>query len=1030
MPLAAAATTYGFSGAVGGGDFPACIGGTWSASGNTYTCASGSIALASGDRILPSSSIVVVAQNGGALAGNNTLGSAGAAVTLKSEWGAMALSGGNTAIFGDLATGSGAVSIAGNNNAIHGNLTSANWTNVTAANAVIDGNIAVAGPVALTNVTVKGSVSTTDKLTMTGGSVAGDISAINGVATNGTVVGGDVKLTTSGEISLTGGSVGGAVHSDCCAVTTTNTNVGNGISSNANTVSIDGGTISGLITTAGGGGVVVKNATITDSGFIAVQTSNVPITISNSNVYGSISGNNNVTLADHTTVFGDVTAGNWPDALKIDGTSQVSGNCSPYNARCGVIPIHHVRLTHTGAGVTCVGSNVIVTACYTADVNGVCTTATKGVGGNIVVRNGATTVTTVPFSVPAGASSSNVSVSVNVAQTVAFETSALSPAPSNPSTCWNSTTLTADCSHDYKDAGFVISETPAGPEAAIAPQTAGVGSATYYLRAVKKNPLTNACEAALLGTNAVNFAYECTNPTSCYSSDLMTVNGGTSTTIARNDNGGVSAWSNVSITFDGNGSAPFTLNYVDAGSITLHARKTIGTSTISGASGFVTKPYGIKIDASCNGTANGSNKPTSPAVGDDRFCPAGSPFSVIVTGIANGPSSPITPNYGRETTAQAPTIAWSLALPTGGAPGTVVHPGTFAPTDASTFTGSLTSTGLTWSEVGILKAIATVNYLGAGNVTSTAFVGRFHPHHFHTVPSGQSGCDAFAYSGHGSGLTVVPGQPFNVAVVAKNANGDEESNTTKNYSTTGGFSRDVTLSLPAGTAGKLYRGTTLGGGTVAAGAFTQGVGTVTSGDDTANRISFVFNNYLTIATDIPIHAEDADTGTTTGTDGTLNIRAGRLHLSNAFGSEKRTLTMPVQAQYWSGLTWVVNAADGCTELPNKNVFSFTDPKTDAATTLTGVVNAPLKLGGGKGDLTLSAPGVVGSANIAIDLGNSGGDQSCLNGHGGMAANLPWLRGANGSCPAAAANNSDPSARATFGIYTPENKRVIHVREMF
>ncbi|WP_153108775.1 DUF6701 domain-containing protein [Propionivibrio limicola] len=59
----------------------------------------------------------------------------------------------------------------------------------------------------------------------------------------------------------------------------------------------------------------------------------MPITISGSTLGSSssavnVTGNNKVTLKTSTTIYGNVTAGNWPGALSIDDTSTVHGVCT------------------------------------------------------------------------------------------------------------------------------------------------------------------------------------------------------------------------------------------------------------------------------------------------------------------------------------------------------------------------------------------------------------------------------------------------------------------------------------------------------------------------------------------------------------------------------------------------------------------------------------------------------------------------------------------------------------------------------
>ena len=86
---------------------------------------------------------------------------------------------------------------------------------------------------------------------------------------------------------------------------------------------------------------------------------------------------------------------------------------------------------------------------------------------------------------------------------------------------------------------------------------------------------------------------------------------------------------------------------------------------------------------------------------------------------------------------------------------------------------------------------------------------------------------------------------------------------------------------------------------------------------------------------------------------------------------------------------------------------------------------------GVGSVTLAAPssGATGTVDLALNLGSGSADESCLAGHpASSGAGMPWLRSRNGSCATGWA--SDPWARATFGIYSPETRKTIHVREIF
>jgi len=304
--ISAEATTYTMS----SGSRPTCSGGSWSSSGGTYTC-SGSFTLASGDSIQPSGSITVVAYAGITLSGNNTIGSSSVTVALQTNWGGISATG--ATIYGDLTSNGGAIN--------------------------------------LTNTTLNGSINTNGTSTLNGGSVTGSVTADNGITTtNGVNINGSVTAS-SGSISLSGGNVYGAVYSACCTVTTTNTNLYGGVASGqsssngGSTVTINGGTVSGAIYARGGSGISISNATVTSG---SITTTNVPIVISNSTI-GSASSvvnvttNNSVTITN-STVYGSVTGGSWSTAVSIDTSSSVHGTCqssvsstsspSTFNNRC------------------------------------------------------------------------------------------------------------------------------------------------------------------------------------------------------------------------------------------------------------------------------------------------------------------------------------------------------------------------------------------------------------------------------------------------------------------------------------------------------------------------------------------------------------------------------------------------------------------------------------------------------------------------------------------------------------------------
>ena len=267
-------------------------------------------------------------------------------------------------------------------------------------------------------------------------------------------------------------------------------------------------------------------------------------------------------------------------------------------------------------------------------------------------------------------------------------------------------------------------------------------------------------------------------------------------------------------------------------------------------------------------------------------------------------------------------------------------------------------------------------------------------------------------------------QPFSARITAKN--GLATPGTTVNYdgtaATTPNFSQAVTLS----DAPTLGLGSFAGTGALAASLFNAGV---------ANTLTpaYSFTAKLTAAQTLVVRAIDADSVSSAGyAEGSTALRSGRLRLSNAFGSEKSPLALAVQAQYWSGNAWVLNSADNCSVVPAAAVArsGYVDnkgaPTAAWNTTANGIVVA-----GGNATLTLSAPSplLTGSVNLALNLGTTAADQSCLAVQpASTGAALPWLRSQNGGC--STAWDRDPSARATFGIFSPETRKILHVRRIF
>jgi MSHA biogenesis protein MshQ len=328
-----------------------------------------------------------------------------------------------------------------------------------------------------------------------------------------------------------------------------------------------------------------------------------------------------------------------------------------------------------------------------------------------------------------------------------------------------------------------------------------------------------------------------------------------------------------------------------------------------------------------------------------------------------------------------------------------------------------------WAEVGTLNLAASLNagsvYNNAGlSVTgSVSAVGPFVPHHFDvevTQACSAAGKSAFTYSG----------QPFTTKVTARNADGATTLNHDGRSSMSAYFAKASTLTgtSSTGSAGSLS------GTAIAASDFAKGVATVTP--------TYAFTSKTTAPASITLSAAENAPGTvnsSAGSSGVAQVRSGRLFLSNAFGSGRTVLKVPAQLQYWSGKAWVLNGDDSCSVVPNDAVIlaRYLDSK-GAVTSAWGSVSATgFTASAGQGQITLSAPtgGATGSIDLAINLGDTTTDASCLSVHpAGGKAQRAWLRGPHGAC--SGAGPFDPSARASIGVFAPESTKLMHAQDMY
>jgi len=170
---------------------------------------------------------------------------------------------------------------------------------------------------------------------------------------------------------------------------------------------------------------------------------------------------------------------------------------------------------------------------------------------------------------------------------------------------------------------------------------------------------------------------------------------------------------------------------------------------------------------------------------------------------------------------------------------------------------------------------------------------------------------------------------------------------------------------------------------------------------------------------------------------TTRVRFGRLKLSNAHGSERLNLPIPMRAEYWNITSFVTNTADNCTMINNSNVVlsnprggiktdASPDPKTvnmSAANVVAGAGTFARGIGSLKLLKPSPAPASKGSIDVCVDLGTDNPEVCKTN--PSTPANLPWLQGKWSGT----AYDDDPRSRATFGVFKNANE-FIYIREMY
>lgn len=515
-----------------------------------------------------------------------------------------------------------------------------------------------------------------------------------------------------------------------------------------------------------------------------------------------------------------------------------------------------------------------------------------------------------PFTVNGRA---NISLNNTQASTINYALNTNVTNPSSGFRCFvgaNEVSL-ANCYTQFVDTGFKIS--------AISDQISGVPYSAE-LMAVRKNDNTGACENIFSGPQTVNFTNNFVQPSNP-SSMAFTVN-----------NTPVTSNTPVTVNFDptNNYKANLALNYLDAGRISLSAFASApnGASLTDTSNNYVVRPERFNIIV--------AGDPNAFDAEDSVFKMASEDFNIQVE--AHNANGAITRNFRSADITGTVALTHNLQAPQGGIEG-VLSPNAVP---ANGFvSGVATITDAKFNEVGIIELLANLsssNYLnhsdGGAISGSKTNVGRFIPAQFEmTEQSLTSACNSFTYYSQ-------PFDELSYTITAQDVLGNRLRNYTYNATSTLNFAKARIENLIENDDAANYKSATQlapryslsadDGVDWQQGLYVVNVNNATLERDSAPSIPMTQVIPLVRLTDSDgkvlkdlnqnanqlagtADSRAINTNVIGGVEiiSPMEMRYGRLTLSNNYGSEYEPLQIPMKVEYWDGTNFVVNTSDSC-----------------------------------------------------------------------------------------------------------------------
>ncbi|MGO4892085.1 DUF6701 domain-containing protein [Flavobacterium sp. W21_SRS_FM6] len=644
--------------------------------------------------------------------------------------------------------------------------------------------------------------------------------------------------------------------------------------------------------------------------------------------------------------------------------------------------VDHFRIEHDGQGLTCETEVVTIKACTDSDCTDAAlydqsTSLTLSPG----TWNGTDTVDFV------GSTAVNLSIVTAGSYTLSKTGSSIDA----PLRCFKGSVETCDI--EFVDAGFEFIGATANDKI-LPDQVAETNFSNIQLRAVQNT--NGVCKAALNGSRAITFGYDCDSPNTCLT-PLAAI-------PISNANGESTGSVNLSFNSDGIASLS-SLQYGDAGRLKLSAQTTLNGAQIIRGTGFVdVYPAYLQLNVS-------PNTLILSGAGDSGVFTAGAPFEFHIG--AYGALDNLLPNYQPEQLKLKVQRLAPLAVGTvdgqfkyGGSASAVINSSLdaqgFSALDSLEFNqGVYAFNGAYYTETGQISLnVMDVSYLGnpiraRSEVTLDPFIPAYYAvEALSSSPSLLNVQTHFTYVGQAISFSQNP----IVKIAAKNALDD----TTLNNDSSAWLLRPSALDLTY-IDKSVYGGDwtvnnsptplIVGDNNYDGSVFVEVSGTtITYNKVDENGVMHSpvdpFGALLDIVLTVPFftdingvcfrdnYADNTCNDFTYSDVSGADLRFGRFNMNGTHGPAADSLTVPFSAQYYQGGQWLTNTldSDSLINFSEANGQLLLSKRGNAsANDLTGLIDSVSSSGSllsgvpmNNNDFTLSAPGQVGEVLLRLN----------------------------------------------------------------